>query len=178
MYETVTQRANAGRKVLFYPSDECFADLIVCIENQSHKTLVMLAFELAERSVQDLIKNYPYDNRPTNALNLSKLWASGEVKMPVAKKAILDCHAMAKEITDISDIALCHAIGQACSVVHTRTHAPGYPIYELTAIVRRIGMNEFREAVEQRINFYIDRLLFWQKQSEKTDLKWADFIDR
>ena len=39
--------------------------------------------------------------------------------MPVAKKAILECHAMAKELTDIADIALCHAIGQACSVVHT-----------------------------------------------------------
>ncbi|MCX4312932.1 MAG: hypothetical protein OSJ83_03585 [Clostridia bacterium] len=178
MYETVAQRANARRKVLFHSSDECFARLTACIEKQSHKTLIMWAFELAEESVQDLIKKYPHDNRPTNALNLSKLWASGEVKMPVAKKAILDCHAMAKEITDISDIALCHAIGQACSVVHTRTHAPGYPIYELTAIVRRIGMNEFREAVEQRINFYIDRLLFWQKQSEKTDLKWANFIDR
>lgn len=115
-------------------------------------------------------------NRPANALNLSRQWAAGEVKMPVAKKAILECHAMAKELTDIADIALCHAIGQACSVVHTQRHAMGYPVYELTAIVRKNKIQISEEVVKQRIDYYIERLLFWQKEAHRENGTWAKFI--
>ena len=31
--------------------------------------------------------------------------------MPVAKKAILDCHAAAKELSSLADIAHYHAVG-------------------------------------------------------------------
>lgn len=115
-------------------------------------------------------------NRPANALNLSRQWAAGEVKMPVAKKAILECHAMAKELTDIADIALCHAIGQTCSVVHTQRHAMGYPVYELTAIVRKNKIQISEEVVKQRIDYYIERLLFWQKEAHRENGTWAKFI--
>lgn len=96
--------------------------------------------------------------------------------MPVAKKAILECHAMAKELTDIADIALCHAIGQACSVVHTQRHAMGYPVYELTAIVRKNKTQISEEVVKQRIGYYIERLLFWQKEAHRENGTWAKFI--
>ena len=36
--------------------------------------------------------------------------------MRAAQRAILDVHAFAKEIKSLEDIALCHAIGQACGV--------------------------------------------------------------
>ena len=54
--------------------------------------------------------------------------------MPVAKRAILDVHAMAKLMDDPVDAALCHAVGQGCSCVHTPKHALGLPVYELTAV--------------------------------------------
>lgn len=53
--------------------------------------------------------------------------------MPVAKRAILDVHAMARDMDDPADAALCHAVGQRCSCVHTPKHALGLPVYELTA---------------------------------------------
>ena len=40
-------------------------------------------------------------------------WAAGRIKMPIAQKKILDCHALAKELDRKEDIAACHAIGQA-----------------------------------------------------------------
>lgn len=169
-------RINNGRKILFNPDDECLAVLYGQIKNQTHKTLILWSLELAEESVRELNKKYINDNRPVNALNLSKLWAKGEVKMSIAKKAILQCHSMAKELTDSCDIALCHAIGQACSVVHTQTHAMGYPIYELTAIVRKNGVQKSEESVKQRIGYYTDRLLFWQHESHTDNQSWANFI--
>ena len=60
--------------------------------------------------------------------------------MPVAKKAILDCHAAAKELSSLADIAHYHAVGQACGTVLANGHAIGYPIYDLTSIVRKYGI--------------------------------------
>jgi hypothetical protein len=57
--------------------------------------------------------------------------------MPIAKKAILNVHSFVKEITLEEDMALCHAIGQDCDVVDRKGRAIGFPVYDLTAIVRR-----------------------------------------
>ncbi len=176
MYEMLVNRINNGRKILFDPDDECLINLYEKIKNKSHKTLILWAWELAEESVRELNIKYINDARPENALNLSKQWAMGKVKMPIAKNAILECHSMAKGLTDISDIALCHAIGQACSVVHTQKHAMGYPVYELTAIVRKNEIKISEELVKQRIGYYIDRLSFWQKESQRDNRTWANFI--
>ena len=61
--------------------------------------------------------------------------------MRYAQRKILDCHAFAKEAGCKEDVALCHAVGQACSVVHTAGHAIGYPAYDLTAIIHRYGID-------------------------------------
>ena len=86
--------------------------------------------------------------------------------MPIAKRAILDCHAMAKELTNPADIARCHAVGQACSVVHTAGHALGYPMYELTAIVLELGLDDCREPIEHRVRYYEQRLHDWAEHEK------------
>ena len=90
------------------------------------------------------------------------------------KRQILACHAAAKQVTGREDAALCHAVGQACSVVHTAGHALGFPIYELTAIVYRHGLERCAGAVEARRQEYITRLFYW---SERCDAgEWAKFL--
>lgn len=96
--------------------------------------------------------------------------------MPLAKAAILNCHAMAKDLIDPADAARCHAIGQACSVVHTAGHALGYPMYELTALVLESGIDHCREAVEARAAYYLERLLYWQEREPRQSGPWAGFI--
>lgn len=132
--------------------------------------------ELAEEAVKTLQQNYPDDLRPADALAATRLWATGKVKMPVAKQAILRCHGMAKEITSPADIALCHAIGQACGTVHTVGHALGFPIYELTAIVRRLGVENCGNAVEERCRYYVQRLAYWQEREPSVTGEWAKFL--
>ena len=75
-----------------------------------------------------------------------------------------------------ADAARCHAIAQGCSVVHTEGHAIGLPIYELTAIVREKGIDHCREAVEQRNQTYIDKLLYWHQHEPDCDGPWAAFL--
>lgn len=96
--------------------------------------------------------------------------------MREAQRAILRCHAMAREAASAEDAALCHAVGQACSVVHTPRHAMGYPIYELTALVRRYGLDGCREAVERRVEGYRQLAVRWAGAWRDTLRRWAAFI--
>jgi hypothetical protein len=110
------------------------------------------------------------------AIDLCKNWAQGDVLMPIAKKALLEVHQIAKEINDPVDIALYHAIGQGCAVVHVETHAIGIAVYELTALVRKYGIYNFAEGVQNKINQYIEDLYACEEEIESTEYKWANFL--
>jgi hypothetical protein len=83
---------------------------------------------------------------------------------------------VAKEINDSEYGALCHAIGHAGATVHVETHALGLPFYELTAIVLKYGKDNFSKPVSEKINYYYNRLLYWEENTDKLGLDWADFL--
>ena len=133
---------------------------------------------VAQANRRVLAEKYPEDHRPREAIGASRAWASGEIKMPIAKQAILNCHAMAKELADPADIARCHAVGQACSVVHTSGHALGYPMYELTAIVLELGLDNCREPIEQRVMYYKQRIRYWMEYEKNCQQSRAGFLKK
>lgn len=174
--EEVKNKLKRKNQILFSKDSECFQDLKILIDNQSHKTMVLWALELSEKAVEDLEEKYPEEKRPREALVASHLWAEGKIRMREAQRKILDCHSFAKEINSLEDIALCHGIGQGCAVVHTAGHALGFPMYELTAIVRKHGLENSKEAVENRIRYYIERLIYWSEHTADYKGDWASFI--
>ncbi len=174
--EEVQGRIKRKNQILFSKNSEYLQDLLALIETQNHRTMVLWAFEFAEEAVQTLNERYPEETRPNEAVAASRAWAAGKVKMPVAQRAILQAHAFAKEIASQEDIALCHAVGQACGVVHAKGHAIGFPVYELTALIRRYGFENCREPVERRKRAYMERMLFWQDEYENHRGEWADFL--
>ena len=109
-------------------------------------------------------------------MQAARAWAAGVIRMPLARQAILSCHALARELTAPGDIARCHAVAQGCSVVPTTGHAMGLPVYELTAVVRERGLENCREAVERRSREYSDRLLYWERHTEEYSGPWAAFL--
>jgi hypothetical protein len=110
------------------------------------------------------------------ALELCEAWSRGKIKMPAAKRAILDAHAVAKEMDDKVYGALCHAIGHAGATVHVETHAFGLPVYELTSLVFQYGEGEYAGKVRGKIDYYCRRLVYWQENIDMLDLEWADFL--
>ena len=162
-------------KILFSRDSTDLQDLLKLMRKQKHRTLVMWSLECSSDAVNTLISNYPNDTRIKEAITLCTLWSQGKVKMPIAKKALLGAHALAKDITDKSDIALCHAVGQACATIHVETHAIGLPIYELTSIVYKYGINNCENKIEERINYYIDKLLECEKNIDKNKT-WTPFL--
>lgn len=174
--EDVREKYKRKNQVLFDRDSACLQELLRLIRQQKHRTLVMWAFECAEPVVDRLRERYPKDHRPEEALHLCKLWAGGEIKMPEAKRALLQAHAMAKEIDNPADIALCHGVGQACAAVHVETHAIGLVLYELTAIVREVGIDHCETAVAEKIDDYISCLRFWQQEIDREPRQWAAFL--
>lgn len=151
-------------------------DLILLFQEQNHRVMVLWAFDFAAETIAKLEEKYSHEKRPREALEASQDWAAGKIKMRLAQQKILSCHAFAKEIACKEDIALCHAIGQACAVVHTVGHAIGYPIYDLTAIVYKYGIENCSGIVEARKQEYISRLFYWNEHLNESNGEWAAFM--
>ncbi len=176
--EEVKEKDRRKNQILFGKDSEYLRDLRMLLEGQSHIVVTLWALDLAEESVEILKAKYPAETRPEEALTAARDWAAGKVKMRFAQRKILDCHAVAKELTDKADMALCHAIGQACAVVHTAGHAMGYPMYDLTALVYRHGLDGCAEFVEARKQEYITRLLDWSANEKDEERTWASFLTK
>lgn len=174
----VQNRMKRKNQILFGKHSEFLADLEGLIQQQNHQTVILWALEFSDEIVVDMKKRYPDEERLANAVSVSRDWAAGKVKMPVAQRAILNAHAVAKEISSPADMALCHAVGQACGVVHTSGHAMGLPIYELTAIVRKHGVPACQNPVETRKQEYVERLLYWREHNKEYQRDWAAFITK
>ena len=177
-FAEVKAKAKRKNQILFSKDSLLLTDLRQLIVHANRRALILWALELAEETARELAEKYPEDPRPWEGIAASRAWASGEIKMPIAKRAILNCHAMAKELADPADIARCHAVGQACSVVHTAGHALGYPVYALTAIVLDLGLDDCREPIEQRVMYYEQRIRYWMEYEKNCQQNWAGFLKK
>lgn len=176
MFSDVEVKLKKKNKILFSRDSQCLQELIRLIEMQNHRTIVLWALDCAKTTLAQFEAKYPNELRPRVALELCKAWSRGKIKMPIAKRAILDAHAVAKVITDDECIALVHAIGHAGASVHVETHAIGLALYELTAIVLKYGKDEFQKPVSEKIDYYCQQLLYWQGNTDKLGYEWADFL--
>ena len=174
----VKAKAKRKNQILFSKDSLLLTDLCQLIAHANRRALILWALELAEETARELAEKYPEDHRPREAIAASRAWVASEIKMPIAKRAILNCHAMATELTDSADIARCHAVGQACSVFHTAGHALWYPMYALTAIVLEHGLDDCRESVEQRVMYYEQRLRYWMEYEKTCQQNWAGFLKK
>lgn len=177
LQETIEKRIKAKRQILFSREDSCIQAIHLLLDGRSRKVTVSWALDLAEETVLLLREKYPDDRRAMDALLLTRQWASRKIKMPMAKQAILDCHSAAKEIADAEDIAHYHAVGQACATVHANGHAIGYPLYDLTALVRKYGTEQLQTHIDQRIGHYVERLDYWETVCHSSSEKWATFLE-
>ena len=177
-FAEVKAKAKRKNQLLFSKDSLLLTDLCQLIAQANRRALILWALELAEETAWELAEKYPENHRPREAIAASRAWAAGEIKIPIAKQAILNCHAMAKELNNPADLARCHAVGQACSVVHTAGHALGYPMYALTAMVLEHGLDDCRDFIEQRVMYYTQRLCYWMEYEKSCQQKWAGFLKK
>lgn len=180
MFADVNRRIHHKNQILFSRKSASLQAFRNPVCEQTHLTLVLWAFDCLQIPLHELMSKYPNETAILSAYDCSLAWAHGAIKMPLARKAILDCHAVAKKLDDACDIALCHAVGQGCATVHVETHALGLVCYELTALVIKCGYADYEEAVCDKISFYTDKLVWWQEHTNQRRAceAWADFLIR
>ncbi|MEN6351242.1 MAG: putative immunity protein [Syntrophomonas sp.] len=125
-----------ARKMLSDWDAPYIQSLMQLIETQSKSTLAHWAVDYAERVILPLwSRHFPDDLRPQNALNAAREWLSGTIKLPQAKKVILECHASAREAEGNSAAqAAARAIGQCASTIHSARHCIGLALYGAIAV--------------------------------------------
>lgn len=176
--DEVKQNIKKKREILFSKSSECLQALQYLIDAQSRTVVALWALSFAKEAAEYLSAKYPDESAPLDAISATELWAEGKIKMLAAKREILACHALAKRTDSSEDKALCHAIGQACGTVHAKGHAIGFPIYELTAIIRKYGIDDCAPFVEKRMSEYIEILNRISDEKLADNYKWADFMTK
>ncbi len=140
------------RKMLGSANSPYIVSLMGLIETQSKATIASWCLGYAEQNILPIYqKSCPDDLRPKNALAAAREWLNGAIKLPAAKKIILDCHAAAKELEgNPAAQAAARAIGQAASVIHVPTHSLGMCFYGAAAVAYdRVGLKETAAAYDQ-----------------------------
>lgn len=171
----VNKRYRRNNQILFSKESEYLQDLRMLFEEQDHKTMVLWAMDFAAESVAVLETRYHWRNDPERPLKRPGNGHLGRLRaICTAKDTGLSRICEGGGLQE--DVALCHAVGQACSVVHTAGHAIGYPAYDLTAIIHRYGIDACREAVESRKGEYVEKLFYWSGQTAITTRSWAAFL--
>lgn len=176
--DEVKARIKRGNKILFGKDCALLQPLALELESASHKAAALWALEFADKAAADLTRRCPQEARPQLAVLAAHEWAAGRVMMREAQRRILDCHAAAKVLDNAADAALCHAIGQGCAVVHAAGHALGLPMYELSAIVYRLGVDNCTAEVEKRAELYSARLRWHTEHVSDYADTWAAFMER
>ena len=170
------RRLRAGGSLLFRKDSPALAVLSDELDRSDRRTVTVWALSLADEVARVLSTVHPEDPRPSVAVDMCDRWSRGLVLMPEARRAILDVHAMARGLPPV-DAALCHAVGQGCSVVHTTGHALGLPMYELSAIVRSVAPTDAPEAVASRVSEYRSELVAAEREAG-IRTEWAGFLRR
>ena len=94
----VRVKSKQHNQILFSKDSLLLDNLRHLIDQANRRASILWALGLAEETARELAEKYPEDHRPQDAITASRAWASGEIKMPIAKQAILNCHAIAKEL--------------------------------------------------------------------------------
>lgn len=72
-----------------------------------------------------------------------------------------------------------HAVGQACSAVHTETHAMGFVIYDCTAVfLCAAAGGDVEHALTDRLAAYLAVLQQSAKAAAEPGRPWAPFLQR
>lgn len=175
--DDVAARVRRRNQIFFARDSALLAPLSMQLAAAGRRVSVLWALELAGEIARDLARRLPEGMRAVAAVEAARCWAEGTLKMPAARRAILDCHAAARGVASPADAARLHAVAQGCSAVHAQGHAIGLPIYELTAIVRERGLEAACLPVESRAADYAVRLANCRLQALDESRPWAAFLN-
>ena len=102
------------------------------LKKEQHCQLITWAIACAEHVLPH--SGEKPDERLENALLIAKQWAQGKTPTGTAMKASVAVHAVARESSNPTAIAVARSVGQAVATAHMADHALGAAWYALKAV--------------------------------------------
>jgi hypothetical protein len=103
------------------------------LTDSDHRFLALWAAACAEHVLHLFESVQPSDPRPHQAIEQTRAWARGEIKMSQARAAAGHAQAAARELSGAARHAA-HAAGQAAAVAHVAAHELGAAAYAIKAV--------------------------------------------
>jgi hypothetical protein len=102
------------------------------LKMEQHYQLIQWACDCAEHVLPLFGKQI--DERLINALNVAQAWRQGKASVGDARKASVDAHAVARESSNPTAIAVARSVGHAVATAHMADHSLGAAWYALKAL--------------------------------------------
>ena len=102
------------------------------LKKEQHYQLITWACDCAE-NVLHLFGEIT-DERLKNALHVAKEWKVGNASVGDAMKASVAAHAVARESSNPTSIAVARSVGHAVATAHMADHSSGAALYALKAV--------------------------------------------
>ena len=102
------------------------------LKREQHYQLMKWACDCAEHVLP--IFGEKIDGRLNNALNVAKAWTQGNASVGDARKASVGAHAVARESSNPTAIAVARSVGHAVATAHMADHSLGPAWYALKAV--------------------------------------------
>jgi hypothetical protein len=102
------------------------------LKKEQHRKLIEWACKCSEHVLH--LFGEPLDERLISAIIICKQWAKSKATTGDAMKASVAAHAVARESTDPTSIAIARSVGHAVATAHMADHSLGAAIYALKAV--------------------------------------------
>jgi hypothetical protein len=102
------------------------------LKKEQHHQLITWACGCAEHVLHLFGENI--DERLKNALHVANEWKQGNASVGDARKASVDAHAVARESSNPTAIAVARSVGHAVATAHMADHSLGAAWYALKAV--------------------------------------------
>jgi len=102
------------------------------LKKDQHRKLMKWACTCSEHVMH--LFGETIDDRLVNAINIGNEWANGKGTVGNAMKASVAAHAVARESSNPTAIAVARSVGQAVATAHMADHSLGAALYALKAI--------------------------------------------
>jgi hypothetical protein len=152
------------------------------LTDEHHRLLAEWATQCAEHVLHLFEQTRPGDTRPREALDISRAWIRGEVRMRDAHRAAFVANAAARGMPDPAKFAAL-AAGQAVAVAHVAAHDLGAAAYAIRATVAAAPAHEAESARVRERDWQRERVpaqlrqLVLDDQQRRSAICWHVFDD-
>lgn len=115
------------------------------LKDSDHHLLALWAATCAEHVLPFFEQAVPDDDRPRQAIELTRAWTRGECTMTQSRSAAGFANAAARELVGAARAAA-HAAGQAAAVPHVAAHELGAAAYAIKAVRAAVPEHERDQA--------------------------------